>query len=126
MLTRKQISFLKHLNAHKSLTYDEIKCNYSEEELVHTFDTLLHEGYIDNNRPPITVIDHIPSKPCKYFLSDKGINALEQVKDQQQGFIRRLFVDKVANVLVSAIVAFITAVITYIIMPHIISLLSWG
>lgn len=121
MLTRKQISFLKYLNAHKPLTYDEIKRKYSEKELVHTFDTLLHEGYIDNDRPPITVLDHIPSKPCKYFLSDKGITALEQVKDQQQNFIRRLLADKVASIFVSAIVAFITSVITCIIMPYILS-----
>lgn len=126
MLTRKQLTFLKYLKAHEPLSYDEIKLKYSEKELIHTFDTLLRKGYIDDDHPPVTVLDNIPSKPRKYFLSDEGINALEQVKDQQQGFIRRLFVDKAANVLVSAIVAFITAVITYIIMPHILSLLSLG
>lgn len=126
MLTRKQVLFLKYLKTHGPLTYDEIKLKYSEKELIHTFDSLLKKRYIDNDRSPVTILDDMTSQPCRYFISDEGLNAIEQSKDQSQGFLRRLFADKAANVLVSAIVAFITAVITYIIMPHILALLSLG
>ena len=126
MLTRKQLTFLKYLKTHEPLSYDQIKLKYSEKELIHTFEALLRRGYIDDDRPPVTVINNISSQPRQYFLSDEGINVIEQAKDQQQGFFRHLFVDKAANALVSAIVAFITAIITYIIMPHILSWLSLG
>lgn len=125
MLTRKQLLFLKYLKSHEPLTYDELTQKYTKQKLAHTFDVLLHDGYITGDRPPIVPLYTSSGRPERYSVSDKGLIAIELLIDDKRSFFTRLFADKAADVIVSAAVAFITAVITYILMPRLFPFLTW-
>lgn len=119
-ITSTQIKMLKKLYKHDGITAEELKkyVNISKHE--DAFHELFMFGLVKFYDEPITVTEDNVINERRYYITSDGKKCLRLYKDEDTKELKKILVSKWSDILV----AFITAVITYFLMPCIQSLIK--
>lgn len=119
-ITSTQIKMLKKLYKHDGLILEELKKYIDIDKHTEAFNELFMFDCVKFYDEPIIISEDNITNERRYYITPTGKKLLRLYKDEDTKELQKILVSKWSDILV----AFITAVITYFIMPYIHSLIK--
>ena len=111
-ITSTQIKMLKKLYKHDGLILEELKKYIDIDKHTEAFNELFMFGLVKFYDEPIIISEDNITNERRYYITPTGKKLLRLYKDKSNEDLKKLLISKWSDIIVSAIVAYITCLIT--------------